>query len=320
MWVDAGLSAKDSARVGFDLPHVSTLYPVMFVVTADGTISDIASGPTKRLMGQALRNRAALMPTVQNVTRAGFDPELVRKRLRDPIARAAHVVALVRSVSKGSYRGLNVDYESLGHADREAFTAFAAELAVGLKEAGKLLSICLPARTAAEPKWDGARFADWRALARVADEIVIMAYDYSAASTAPGPVAPLGWVLAAVRYALGFVAPGKLRVALPLYGYDWGPVGKATVVPQRELGDWSGRKGFTWSTGDVCGSVGGFAVGVCAKAGYRGSLSEMRETYADPPGATLEKARALQELGVLRIALWRAAYAPKGLLEGLVSL
>ena len=49
-----------------------------------------------------------------------------------------------------------------------------------------------------------------------------MAYDYSTASSDPGPIAPLEWVdrlVAGTSAAAG--DPSKLVLGIPLYGYNW---------------------------------------------------------------------------------------------------
>ena len=48
-----------------------------------------------------------------------------------------------------------------------------------------------------------------------------MGYDYHWASSKPGPVAPIGWIRAVLRYAKTQIPAGKIILGVPLYGYDW---------------------------------------------------------------------------------------------------
>jgi spore germination protein len=53
-----------------------------------------------------------------------------------------------------------------------------------------------------------------------------MAYDYHWSTSAPGPIAPVGWVRDVLDYALAHIPAQKLQLGIPLYGYDWvGSVG-----------------------------------------------------------------------------------------------
>jgi spore germination protein YaaH len=67
-------------------------------------------------------------------------------------------------------------------------------------------------------------------MSKIADNIVLMAYDYhSTSSFVTGPVAPLSGagimseydVTAAVEKTLDLIPPQKLVLGIPLYGYEW---------------------------------------------------------------------------------------------------
>jgi len=66
----------------------------------------------------------------------------------------------------------------------------------------------------------GAAF-DFRDLGRVADFLVLMAYDQHTPLTPPGPVAGYDWVKAALDYAVRRAPPSKLLLGIPLYGREW---------------------------------------------------------------------------------------------------
>ena len=48
-----------------------------------------------------------------------------------------------------------------------------------------------------------------------------MGYDYHWATSPPGPVAPVGWIRAVLRYAKTQIPASKIILGIPLYGYDW---------------------------------------------------------------------------------------------------
>jgi spore germination protein len=45
----------------------------------------------------------------------------------------------------------------------------------------------------------------------------------------PGPVAPIGWVRAVLRYAKTQIPANKIILGIPLYGFDWSG-GRGTAV------------------------------------------------------------------------------------------
>ena len=110
------------------------------------------------------------------------------------------------------YRSVNLDLESLGLSEkgealltvRQRFTSFVALLATELKATGKTLTLTL------HPPNSAYQGYDYLALGRVADRIVIMAYDYG-----PKPE-PINRVVKAVEMALEHVPPEKLMLGISL--------------------------------------------------------------------------------------------------------
>ena len=62
---------------------------------------------------------------------------------------------------------------------------------------------------------------DYAALGHSADRVVVMAYDWHWAFSAPGPIAPTWRVDDVLDYATSMVPPEKLALGVGLYGYDW---------------------------------------------------------------------------------------------------
>jgi spore germination protein YaaH len=54
------------------------------------------------------------------------------------------------------------------------------------------------------------------------DRILVMAYDEHWSTSAPGPIASMGWCENVAAYALRTVGPEKLVMGLPFYGRSWG--------------------------------------------------------------------------------------------------
>jgi spore germination protein YaaH len=187
----------------------------------------------------ALAAAAENIPLVASILDA-TEPGEMAAILADRQLRARHVDAIVAFATDGEFAGIDLDYEQFAFADgrdtwratRPNWVAFVTELANRLHADGRTLTVSVP------PVYDARRTArsgywvyDYGAIAPVVDRIRVMAYDYSNASSDPGPIAPLDWVR---RIVAGTTAaagdPSKLVLGVPLYGYNW-PVATSGDCP-----------------------------------------------------------------------------------------
>ena len=134
---------------------------------------------------------------------------------------AAQVASIVALTEREHYAGIDLDYENLHAGDRQAFTTFVTRLARALHARGKVLSVAVFAKTTNAGTDPRNLAQDYAAIGRAADQVRLMAYDYHWASSPPGPVAPISWVRAVLRYARTQIPASKIILGVPLYGYDW---------------------------------------------------------------------------------------------------
>lgn len=162
-----------------------------------------------------------------------FDGSTIDAVLADPEVRAALVTRVTGMVAEGNGDGVNVDFEGLPLARKQDFVAFVGELKAALDTAlGRShVSVATPA-----VDWKGAY--DYDELARVADALVIMGYEYHYSGGSPGPVSPLApserwgryslaWTLDDYDRHAGVENRDRIALALPLYGHDWPTVDDA---------------------------------------------------------------------------------------------
>jgi spore germination protein YaaH len=108
---------------------------------------------------------------------------------------------------------------------KENFLKFLKNLSEELNERDKVLSVTVFA------KWDDADYKDhqetrgvqdYSEVAKYADEVRIMAYDYTLQSSkVPGPIAPIDWVKKILDYATEKIPKEKVWLGVHLYGYQW---------------------------------------------------------------------------------------------------
>ena len=237
-------------------PPVGELSPVWYQPTETGGLTTV-----DQARGQPLpqgRRDVRLVPSVTNFRGGQWDGPLVSAILADPGGRRTHIEALVDVARGPGVAGVDIDYESLDGADRQAFSAFIRDLADALHDADRSLTVTVHAKRSEPGNWPGAQAQDWQALGDAADAVRVMAYDHAWAGSRPGPVAPLPWVDDVLRFAVDEMPPDKIFLGLPTYGYDWpdgGPGGDvawadaAALAESRDADErWDDESASPWLT------------------------------------------------------------------------
>lgn len=193
---------------------VRTIYPVWYEVDAAGNISDL--GYDADVQRTAADAGIAVVPVVRNRVVPGSDAAALLRNRGTAQAAAARLASL--AAGRG-FHGLNIDFTGLPADAGDELLSFCRDLWRRLHGLGKRFVITLPAR----PDRSAAEVAayDYRQLSRVADFIILAAYDHSSAVTAPGPVAPLAWVERSIADVTRVVPANKVILAVGAYGYDW---------------------------------------------------------------------------------------------------
>jgi spore germination protein YaaH len=194
-----------------------SLEPTGEVVLADDVHVTVDTEAVEEARNLGVR----VIPTVTNLRNGEWDAAAVQAVLRDPELRSAHVDELVELAITEGYDGIDVDYEHLEAADREAFTDFLTDLANRLQAEDKVLTVALHAKTSDEGYAERNEAQDYQAIGRVADQVRVMTYDYSWENSPPGPVAPRDWVDEVLEWTVTQIPPEKVILGIVLLGYDW---------------------------------------------------------------------------------------------------
>jgi len=209
------------------LEHVASidiLGPSAYNVDEDGVVWGYVD---PRVLEMARRHGVKVMPLLVN---RGFDQARLSALLADGEARARVVASLVELCGRNGYAGIQIDFENLATADRNAFTRFYREVATALHGGGYLVSVAVVHRpddlagTSAYHEW---LFESWRggydlgALAEAGDFVSVMTYSQHTRRTPPGPQAGLPWTEDVVAYFLRSMPPEKLSLGVALGSQHW---------------------------------------------------------------------------------------------------
>jgi spore germination protein YaaH len=196
--------------------------PVFYSVASDATL-------TKRVINESLvqeflnyckDENITVIPTVGSysygVTENLFDNQ---ETYRD------HIENIIEEVEKYDFDGIDLDYEKIQRGDKDYYIDFLEELSQELKKRDKLLSVTVFAQWKDNNYQDHADTIytqDLSEISEIADQIKVMTYDYTlATSPTPGPIAPIDWMEEVIQYTLTKVDKEKIWLGIHLYGYRW---------------------------------------------------------------------------------------------------
>lgn len=218
-WIPDWASTQGADSFANRVELFDSISPVWYEVREDGSLVSKRPYNAAEISGTAEANSISLIPAI-----AMFDHELFSKVLATNLD--VHVRAIVDEVLAYDYDGIDLDYESTKLADKEKYFEFLQKLSSQLHQNHKQLVVTVLAKWGDNVIYPSLRetrqVQDWAIIAELADEIRIMAYDYTFAKAQyPGPIAPISWVDNILSYAVTQIPRQKIVLGIHLYSYEW---------------------------------------------------------------------------------------------------
>lgn len=145
-----------------------------------------------------------------------WDRNVGRKALENREKLASRIA---ECINKYNLDGVNVDLENLTELDRENYV----ELVRLLREkipTNKTVSVALAANPNGWTKgWQGSY--DYEKLGKIADYVLLMAYDEHYEGGEAGPIAGIEFVEDSIKYALKNIPSEKIVLGVPFFGRYW---------------------------------------------------------------------------------------------------
>jgi spore germination protein YaaH len=170
---------------------------------------------------------------IATVINEGFRPAVADSILSSARRTTRQVNALVNQCVAQGFDGIDIDWENMYARERDPFSNFIQQLATALHAKHKTLGIAVYAKTSEPGTWHAQIAENFAALGASVDEFQVMTYDEHGGWSGPGPIADPSWMNKAIRFAQTEVAPDKVWMGVPFYGYDWGKTGASTVTYAR---------------------------------------------------------------------------------------
>jgi len=195
------------------LHGVNVVSPTWFKVKNEqGEIANLASS---EYIDWAKRNGHQVWALFSN----NFEPNLTHEVLKNYETRQSMIRQLIQYCEMYHLDGINIDFENVNLEDKSLFTQFVRELTPYLHKQGKVVSVDITFISTSE-NW--SMFYDRKALSKVADYLMVMAYDeHWGSSPKAGSVSSLPWVESNLERLLIEVPNEKLILGMPMYTRLW---------------------------------------------------------------------------------------------------
>ncbi|WP_203232528.1 glycosyl hydrolase family 18 protein [Streptomyces sp. 769] len=251
-WGDVEGAYRDAlAHAG----QLHTVSPFWYEATSERAVTGRPGAVRPDMVAGLHRAGIAVVPTVTETP----DATAMAALLHDPARRRAHVDALVATVARQGYDGIDLDYETMavtGDAAararvRSGYVTLVGELCARLHGSGKACVVTVMPRT----RGAGAAF-DYRKLGALADTVRYMGYDLHWSMGEPGPLSSKEWYAEILRQATAEVPRDRIELAFPGYGWDWVPGSgrRATHVTWHEAEALRRRVGAPYTFDEVSGT------------------------------------------------------------------
>jgi spore germination protein YaaH len=217
------------------------------------------------------------------ITHFSLDPKFkIRKKL------IKDIVEIMKN-----FDGLQIDFEQVEEKDAENFYSFLETLK---KKIGKkALSVAVFANTGAEKEvynYSKASY-DYKRISKIADRIIVMAYDQHYRFSNPGPVASLDWGRQVAKYSVEHIPVEKLVMGLPFYGRAWGHINPSRAYKHSSILKLIEDKKV--KKVEIEDSIPFFM--------YKEPVDVT--VYFENRNSIMQKARAYFNLGINKLAFWR---------------
>lgn len=201
---------------------IDTVNPVLYTINSNGDIVSRGVSDTniQKLLEYCNENSISVIPTV-----GSYDLSSMSSHLSSKEAYTKGIGVIVSEIEKYDFDGIDLDYEIIGIQQKDSYMLFLKDLSTELRKRRKILSVTVFAQwsnTTYQDHQDTRSVQEYAEISKYADEVRIMAYDYTLQSSkVPGPIGPGSWIRQVLEYAIKHIPKEKIWLGVHLYGYEW---------------------------------------------------------------------------------------------------
>lgn len=204
--------------VNEDGDHLTYLSPFAYLIREDGGLQPIKDIPA---IQAAQAKRVIPMMSITNFTVTSLGENLAHTVMNNPQTVEILISNIIAVMKARGYRGLNVDWENVLPADREAYNSFLQRTVDRLHPEGFFVS------TAVAPKISGEQAGllyeahDYAAHGRIVDFVILMTYEWGWRKGPPQAISPLNKIRQVLDYAVTVIPRNKIYFGFQIYARDW---------------------------------------------------------------------------------------------------
>lgn len=227
------------------MPYLTDLSLFSYGFREDGALVPLADS---RLLAEASLFWAGAVLVLTSIDESGtFSSQRASHLFQDQRLQEAVLDQLLQVMLEKGYLGLDVDFEYVEERDKEAFFHFLGRARERLHQDGFFLHVDLAPKTHAQQPGPLYAAHDYSVIGAIADSVLLMTYEWGYAYGPPMAVAPLPQVEEVLQYGVTEIAPGKIQLGIPNYGYDWTlpyePSRRAATIGNQEAVRLAGQVG-----------------------------------------------------------------------------
>ncbi len=202
-------------EVGQSLTYLA---PFAYLIREDGSLEPIDDNAA---ILTAYAQNVIPMMSITNFTSTFLGENLASQVLNNPETRNTLINNILDIMNEKGYQGLNVDFENVLPADREAYNTFLQEATDRLHAQGYFVSTAVAPKVG--PTQSGLLYEahDYEAHGRIVDFVILMTYEWGYRKGPPRAISPINEIRRVLDYAVTVIPRNKIYFGFQIYARDW---------------------------------------------------------------------------------------------------
>lgn len=164
---------------------------------------------------------APVMMLAPMTAEKNFSSAVAHDMFVNPAGQTQLINNILANMQAKGYRALDIDFEYVLPEDKDLFIQFIQNVKNKLSPLGLLTFVALAPKTSAEQVGLLYEAHDYAAIGAIADQVLLMTYEWGYLFSPPMATAPLNNVRRVLEYGVSVIPPNKILMGIPNYAYDW---------------------------------------------------------------------------------------------------